>query len=286
MTGSTQTAFIEDLIDVATGLLNYNSSTPIVNPPTPSINQQEDDTITINQEEAEEILDILKGLEVELAEKDNKIKALKEEKEDPDHLIDQLEELERKVSKKEEEIKSLEQEKKDLKDKGGAEVVDNQDKISDSKGIKSSRIDYDFGSELEKHVSDFDFVTVIIVAGQDCCELSGHLCRVHSDFITIVNEDKELIKIPIDKIAALKITDNGGGSRKSNEDSSDDQNNNQNLNKATLEETETEQNDIAAQQKKETEDKADQNNKKDEKEVTKEQVEDEEIEQQKHLEAL
>lgn len=71
--------FLENFVDVAAELLAYNNQS--TNSPTPSLNNfskidLKEDKIVINEQEAEEILSILKDLQKELEKRDGKIEQL------------------------------------------------------------------------------------------------------------------------------------------------------------------------------------------------------------------
>ncbi len=182
---------LEDMIDIMAQLLNNDGQSQTINPPIPSLNSIENrEELVITKEEANELLHILEEIGEELKKKDKLIEDLKEE---------------RVVSNKRKEINN--------RSKG---VVEDKNLLDNSY----------FKDELEKHLVNLDFITVIIVAGQDCCEISGHLCKLYADFLVLVNDSKELIKIPIDKIAAIKANNSDREGRKHNQDDLDDKDTN------------------------------------------------------------
>jgi len=185
---------LNELIDVITQLLDKNQS-QTVNPPIPSVSninrKSKKKDLVITKEEAQELLHTLEQLGKELSTKNKLIRNLQEDKKEAKQSINRLKE-DKKSNYQKESIKG-----------------------------KNLIINCSFKEELNNHLTNFDFITVIIVAGQDCCELSGHLCRLYNDFIVLVKDEVELIKIPIDKIAAIKVNNNNGRKQRYKHDNLD-----------------------------------------------------------------
>ena len=157
--------FLEDFVDVATELLAYNKENS--NQPTPSLNnfsetELKEQNIVITNEDAEQILNILKDLQEELEDREDKIQQLKTKVE------------------KQETTNNLQKKEKERKN---------------------------FKSELIEHSQNLDLITVLVQSGSNCCELTGNLFRVYNDFITLLDEMNDLIKIKIAKIVAVKTID-------------------------------------------------------------------------------
>ena len=157
--------FLEDFVDVATELLAYNKENS--NQPTPSLNnfsetELKEQNIVITNEDAEQILNILKDLQEELEDREDKIQQLKTKVE------------------KQETTNNLQKKEKERKK---------------------------FKSELIEHSQNLDLITVLVQSGSNCCELTGNLFRVYNDFITLLDEMNDLIKIKIAKIVAVKTID-------------------------------------------------------------------------------
>ncbi len=72
-----------------------------------------------------------------------------------------------------------------------------------------------FHGELNRHWDSFDYINVIIVAGEGCCDLSGVICGVYHDFIVIMDNQSK-VKIPTDKIAAIKLSKDKSSTSKKN----------------------------------------------------------------------
>ncbi|TDX51280.1 hypothetical protein [Orenia marismortui] len=113
-----------------------------------------------------------------------------------------------KVSKKE-----VENIKSELKEFISNELADLENGEVETKNINISKKSRFFKEELDIHWKNFDYIDVIIVSGSECCEISGILCGVYNDFIIIVDEGDK-IKIPIDKISAIKLSSDNNKRKK------------------------------------------------------------------------
>ncbi|MBM7557219.1 hypothetical protein [Halanaerobacter jeridensis] len=86
-----------------------------------------------------------------------------------------------------------------------------QTKVKKSKSESSpqkKKVKRNFKSDLREHAETLDLITVLIQSGSNCCELKGNLFRVYHDFIILLDENNDLIKIKINKIAAIKVINN------------------------------------------------------------------------------
>lgn len=218
--------FFADLIDIMNGLLNQQNDSDTVNPPIPSINNlfQRNNTITLSEDEANRLLHMFKSLAHDLEEKEKVINNLQNQKLEENNLLNKLEDLNKEIEEKknkidrlgEENSKLIREKEKLYKYKKGAMI--------EEKRNNSLAIDCYFKEELEKHVSNLDFITLILLSGSKCCEVCGYPCKIYSDFLVLVNDNKELIKIPINKIVAIKVNNGGGGNRSSKENDLDNNN--------------------------------------------------------------
>ncbi|MFO7818624.1 MAG: hypothetical protein R6V17_00150, partial [Halanaerobacter sp.] len=157
--------FLENFVDVATELLAYNKENS--NQPTPSLNnfsetELKEQNIVITNQDADQILSILKELQEELEDREDKIQQLNTK------------------IKKQETTNNTQKKEKERKN---------------------------FKSELVEHSQNLDLITVLVQSGSNCCELRGNLFRVYKDFIILLDEMNDLIKIKITKIVAVKTID-------------------------------------------------------------------------------
>ena len=84
-----------------------------------------------------------------------------------------------------------------------------QTKVKKSKSSpQKKKVKRNFKSDLREHAETLDLITVLIQSGSNCCELKGNLFRVYHDFIILLDENNDLIKIKINKIAAIKVINN------------------------------------------------------------------------------
>ena len=187
--------FLESFVDVATELLAYNKAKN--NSPTPSLNDfsevdEVEQNIVITTEEADQILSILKDLQNKLEGKEEKIDKLESELEEKQLLINRKNKEEKKTKKQ-------------------------------SKNNSRCQEKNNFKSELIEHAKELDLVTVLIQSGSNCCDISGNVFRVYEDFIVLLGQNNCLVKILLDKIAAIKIIN--GQDKKQNKDSDCDETN-------------------------------------------------------------
>ena len=185
--------FLESFVDVATELLAYSKANN--NSPTPSLNDfsevdELEQNIVITTEEADQILNILKDLQNELASKEEKI----------DKLESKLDEKKSIINHKNKEENKIKQQSK------------NNNKYKEKNSFKA---------ELIEHAKELDLVTVLIQSGSNCCDISGNVFRVHDDFIVLLGKNNSLVKILINKIAALKVIN--GKDKQENSDSNCDE---------------------------------------------------------------
>ncbi|MGM0501931.1 MAG: hypothetical protein ACQERJ_05345 [Bacillota bacterium] len=80
-----------------------------------------------------------------------------------------------------------------------------------------------FKYELIEHAENLDLVVVLIQTGGDCCDIQGNVFRVHEDFVVLLGQDNSLIKILLNKIAAIKVINNKKSREK--DDFNEDENN-------------------------------------------------------------
>lgn len=113
--------------------------------------------------------------------------------EEADQILNILNNLQEKLESKEEKIQKLQ----------------TQVSKKESKQAKSNQahLKQNFKSELKDHAETLDLLTVLIQSGSACCELTGNLFRVYSDFIILLDDVNNLVKIRIPKIAAIKVID-------------------------------------------------------------------------------
>lgn len=166
--------FLESFVDVATELLAYNKHNS--NPPTPSLN----DFSKADSPEQEIVIT----------------------NEEAEQILSILNNLQDELEMKEEKINQLQG--KVNKNKSNAQRTQKKNKKSK----------HSFKADLIEHAETLDLVTVLIQSGSNCCELTGNLFRVYHDFIILLNEVNQLIKIKIDKIAAIKMIDSNKQKKK------------------------------------------------------------------------
>ena len=113
--------------------------------------------------------------------------------EEADQILNMLQNLQDELETKEKKIYQL-------------ETKVNKKEVKASKQNKK-QLKQNFKSELKQHAETLDLITVLIQSGSDCCELTGNAFRVYSDFIILLDEVNDLVKIKITKIAAIKVID-------------------------------------------------------------------------------
>ncbi|WP_408955255.1 hypothetical protein [Natroniella sp. ANB-PHB2] len=167
-------------------------------------------------------------------------------------------------------FKELQEELKELREEL---IAVKEEKVESS----SSKGRHDFKAELKKHVKNFDFVKLIIITGDSCCEIIGALFEIYSDFVIVLANGNRLIKVPIKKIAALEKIKSKKKRKKDDKSDSDDESSTQEQTPSTIEEYQKEAGTAAKKEGKddETKEKKDSQVK-----------EDDELEQQTSLQVL
>ncbi|MGM0368932.1 MAG: hypothetical protein ACQEP9_00775 [Bacillota bacterium] len=174
--------FLEGFLDVATELLAYSKNQN--NRATPSLNDfaqfnQSEQNIIISNEEADQILDILDELQEQIEGKEEKINQLESELNQKESIIKEKEQLETK---------------------------------------RDYHQDSDFEAELREHADTLDLITVVVQSGSNCSDLLGNVFRVYNDFVVLLGEKNNLVKIVLDKIVAIKIINNKTGQENKSSD--------------------------------------------------------------------
>ncbi|WP_027339763.1 hypothetical protein [Halonatronum saccharophilum] len=212
---------IEGILDtLMAGALNNNNEQEF-NPPTPSLNNFDNaggDNIVITKGEARELRNLLGNLmkelyykqeeEIELSIEDTKeyreeINKFKEGKEEmkEEHLfkfIDKVIELEdrfKKLNTKITEIEGVQREKIHKESSKEGEVLNK---------VQRKKRSYCFYEELRNHAQNFDYIKVLVVSGDSCCEIEGVIMDLHKDFIVLLGKNNNLIKILLDKMVAVE----------------------------------------------------------------------------------
>ncbi|MCK8826726.1 hypothetical protein MWH25_03075 [Natroniella acetigena] len=302
--------FLEGLLERLMIELLEHKGQPTRNPSTPSLNdfsEVDSADIDLSAKDADQLLEFLTQAlkradfkeEISTAEEEELADKFKEEKggqEMEDEAIKirklgELNNLKDKIHKLEKELeevkkdkhqaitkendqqgdfKELQEELKELRDEL---IAVKKEKVESS----SSRSRHDFKAELKKHVKNFDFVKLIIITGDSCCEIIGALFEIYSDFVIVLANGNRLIKVPIKKIAALEKIKSKKKRKKDDKSDSDDQLSTQEQNSPA---TEKYQEEAGTAAKKEQDDEEAE----DEKDSQAE--EDDELEQQTNLQVL
>ena len=63
---------------------------------------------------------------------------------------------------------------------------------------------HNFKKELIRHTEKFDFLKLLIITGDTYCDIKGVAFRIYEDFIILLANDNRLIKVPLNKIAAVE----------------------------------------------------------------------------------
>ncbi|MCK8817069.1 hypothetical protein MWH28_06740 [Natroniella sulfidigena] len=278
--------FLEELLEKLMIELLESKGQPTRNPPTPSLNdfsEVDSEDIDLSAKDADQLL---KFLTQALKRVDFKEEALTEEEEEfadefeaekggqemEDEAIKirklgELNSLKDKIHRLEKELEEVKQDKQQVITKEDDQLGDFKELQEELKELRdeliavkeekaessSSRDRHDFKAELKKHVKNFDFVKLIIITGDSCCEIIGALFEIYSDFVIVLANGNRLIKVPIKKIAALEKIKTKKKRKKDDKSDSDDQSSTQEQTSQTMEDYQEEA-DTAAKQEEQDDD--------------------------------